>query len=147
MFGRWISMWLGQHLVAEARGVFFALVLVLRWLVALAGVTGVTALIYHVGTPRRQSWLVALPGAVMATLLWFVTTLAFGWYVTRFANYGAVYGSLGAGIALLFWLYIVFLSVLCGAEFNVQVRRPGVAGGMAGSAERRPGSVERRVDA
>jgi membrane protein len=40
------------------------------------------------------------------------------------ANYSAVYGSLGAGIALLFWLYIVFLSVLCGAEFNEQYARP-----------------------
>jgi uncharacterized BrkB/YihY/UPF0761 family membrane protein len=40
--------------------------------------------------------------------------------VTRFANYSEVYGSLGAGIALLFWLYIISLSVLCGAEFNAQ---------------------------
>lgn len=56
----------------------------------------------------------------MATLMWFFTTLLFGWYVTRFANYSEVYGPLGAGIALLFWLYIISLSVLCGAEFNAQ---------------------------
>jgi membrane protein len=61
-----------------------------------------------------------LPGALVATALWFLTTLVFGWYVTRFANYSQVYGSLGAGIALLFWLYIVFLSLLIGAEFNAQ---------------------------
>jgi membrane protein len=61
-----------------------------------------------------------VPGAVLATGMWFLTTLAFGWYVTRFANYSEVYGSLGAGIALLFWLYIVSLCVLCGAEFNAQ---------------------------
>ena len=128
MFGRWISLWLGDFLAAEVRGAFFALVLALRWLVALAGVAGVTALIYHVGSPKRQSWLGTLPGAVMATLLWFLTTLTFGWYVTRFANYSAVYGSLGVGIALLLWLYIVFLSVLCGAEFNVQVRRSRAEG-------------------
>jgi membrane protein len=65
-------------------------------------------------------WWAVLPGAVAATAMWFLTTLAFGWYVTRFANYSEVYGSLGAGIALLFWLYIVSLSVLCGAEFNAQ---------------------------
>jgi len=57
----------------------------------------------------------------VATAIWFVTTLVFGWYVTRVANYSQVYGSLGAGIALLFWLYFVFLSVLVGAEFNAQV--------------------------
>ncbi len=56
----------------------------------------------------------------MATAMWFATTLVFGWYVTRLANYSEVYGSLGAAIALLFWLYIVSLSVLCGAEFNAQ---------------------------
>lgn len=69
---------------------------------------------------ESRSWRAILPGAVMATAMWFLTTLAFGWYVTRFANYSEVYGSLGAGIALLFWLYIVSLSVLCGAEFNAQ---------------------------
>jgi membrane protein len=52
--------------------------------------------------------------------MWFPSTLIFGWYVTRFANYSQVYGSLGAGIALLFWLYIISLSVLCGAEFNTE---------------------------
>ncbi len=71
-------------------------------------------------TLATRSWRTTLPGAVMATAMWFLTTLAFGWYVTRFANYSEVYGPLGAGIALLFWLYIVSLSVLCGAEFNAQ---------------------------
>jgi membrane protein len=73
-----------------------------------------------VATRVARSWHTILPGAVMATAMWFLTTLAFGWYVTRFANYSEVYGSLGAGIALLFWLYIISLSVLCGAEFNAQ---------------------------
>jgi membrane protein len=68
----------------------------------------------------HRSWQKILPGAVMATAMWFLTTLCFAWYVTRFANYSEVYGPLGAGIALLFWLYIVSLSVLCGAEFNAQ---------------------------
>lgn len=71
-------------------------------------------------TLAPQTWRAILPGAVMATAMWFLTTISFGWYVTRFANYSEVYGSLGAGIALLFWLYIVSLSVLCGAEFNAQ---------------------------
>jgi membrane protein len=70
--------------------------------------------------PVARSWWAILPGAVMATAMWFLTTLIFGWYLTRFANYSEVYGSLGAGIALLFWLYIISLSVLCGAEFNAQ---------------------------
>jgi membrane protein len=83
------------------------------------------AVIYHMGTPIRQPWRRVLPGAIAATVMWFVTTLAFGWYVTRFANYAQVYGSLGAGIALLFWLFIVSLSVLFGAEFNFEFHLHG----------------------
>ncbi len=120
VFGRFITEWLAEHLAVSFRPAFFALALAVRWTISLAGVAGLTALIYHMGTPRRQNWMKSLPGAIVATSLWFLITLLFGWYVTRVANYSAVYGSLGAGIALLFWLYIVFLSVLCGAEFNQQ---------------------------
>ena len=49
-------------------------------------------------------------------MMWFIATVAFGWYVTRFANYSQVYGSLGVGIALLFWLNIISLCVLTGAS-------------------------------
>ena len=129
VFGRWITELVAAHLFVSVQPAFFAIAFAVRWTTALAGVVGLTALIYHLGTPRsasestRASWTATLPGAVVATAMWFVTTLLFGWYVTRVANYSAVYGSLGAGIALLFWLYIVFLSVLCGAEFNEQYAR------------------------
>ena len=121
IFGQAITVRSGGYLSTTVRPVFYGAALVVRWTVALAGVAGLTALIYHMGTPKRQSWLRTLPGAVLATLMWFVATLIFGWYVTRFANYSQVYGSLGVGVALLFWLYLVFLSVLFGAEFNEQV--------------------------
>ena len=58
------------------------------------------------------------PGAIAATLLWFPATLAFGWYVTRIADYSMFYGSFGAGIATLVWLYISSFSALLGAELN-----------------------------
>ena len=120
VFGGMLSEHTAVYLAPVFRPAFFTLALALRWVISLAGVTGVTASIYHVGIPVRRSWKRAIPGALVATTIWFVSTLVFGWYVTRFANYSLVYGSLGAGIALLFWLYLVFLSVLCGAEFNMQ---------------------------
>jgi membrane protein len=69
---------------------------------------------------RGLSWRASLPGAALATALWFGATLLFGFYVTRFANYGRVYGSLGAAIALMVWLYMIALTVLIGAEFNAR---------------------------
>ncbi len=130
VFGRWMTEMVAYHLASEVKPAFFGVALAVRWTISLTGVVGLTALIYHLGTPRTaddpmgESWVKTLPGAIVATAMWFVTTLSFGWYVTRVANYSAVYGSLGAGIALLFWLYIIFLSVLCGAEFNQQYARP-----------------------
>ena len=50
--------------------------------------------------------------------VWFPATLAFGWYVTRIADYSMFYGSFGAGIATLVWLYITSFSALLGAELN-----------------------------
>ncbi len=105
----------------SARAPVFVVALLLRWAVAVIGSVGLLALLYHMGTPMQQTWKHTLPGAIAATAMWFLSTLAFGWYVTRFANYSQVYGSLGAGIALLFWLFLIALSILCGAEFNAQL--------------------------
>jgi membrane protein len=120
VFGHLITEWLTLHLIPSARAPVYTAALLLRWVVALTGSIGIIGLIYHMGTPMQQSWKRVLPGAIVSTAMWFISTLIFGWYVTRFANYSQVYGSLGAGIALLFWLYIISLSVLCGAEFNTE---------------------------
>jgi membrane protein len=121
VFGQWITLGIAARLFPEASPVFFVVSAAIRWTVALAGVAGSTSIVYHLATPTQRDWGRSLPGAALATAMWFVTTLGFGWYVTRFANYAVIYGSLGAGIALLIWLSIIFLSVLVGAEFNHQL--------------------------
>ena len=121
VFGHLITLWLAMHVAPMIRATVYVAAVLIRWSVALTGSVGLIALLYHMGTPSRQPWRSTLPGAVVATLMWFLSTLAFGLYVTRFANYSRVYGSLGAGIALLVWLYIISFSILCGAEFNAQI--------------------------
>jgi membrane protein len=88
-----------------------------------------------------RGWNRTLPGAIVATVAWFGITLSFGWYVTRFANYSQVYGPLGAGIALLVWLYIVFFSVLLGAEFNAQFRSSSHAPPVPGTNPDAPNAI------
>jgi membrane protein len=134
VFGHAVSLWLVSIIGPQARAPIYMATLLLRWAIALGASVGLIALLYHMGVPDMRAtsrsttftapevprwWWTSLPGAVLATALWFPATLIFGWYVTRFTNYSEVYGPLGAGIALLFWLYIISLSVLCGAEFNV----------------------------
>jgi uncharacterized BrkB/YihY/UPF0761 family membrane protein len=59
-----------------------------------------------------------LPASILATWAWFVATAIFGWYLRHYADYSIIYGSLGAAIALLVWMYIISVIVLVGAEFN-----------------------------
>jgi membrane protein len=120
VFGHITTVWLALHVMASVRTPVYFLAVLIRWSVSLAGSIGITCLIYHMGSPMQQSWKRTLPGAFFSTAMWFIATLVFGLYVTRFANYSQVYGSLGAGIALLFWLYIISLCVLYGAEFNTE---------------------------
>lgn len=118
VFGHIITAWIAMHAMPSVRTPVLIIALIIRWVVALAGSVGLIALIYHMSTPTRQPWRTVIPGAITATAMWFPATLIFGWYVTRFANYSRVYGSLGVAIALLFWLDIISLCVICGAEFN-----------------------------
>jgi membrane protein len=121
VFGHQIEIWMIDNADHELRSYVLLLWRMVRW--AIAVMTGVAVLtaIYHFGTPRTHHWRCCLPGAAMATLTWFLSTLAYGWYVTRFAVYMTVYGSLAAVIATLVWLYITSLSILIGAEFNAQI--------------------------
>ena len=98
-----------------------------RWSIAILCTAVVLAVIYRFGTPRRQTWRDVLPGAIMSAVIWFITTLVFGWYVTRFADYSIVYGSLGSAVATLVWLYITALAVFLGAEYNAQVEADRMA--------------------
>lgn len=120
-FGNQIETWISLRVMGELRPILFLVWMVVRWAIALLTSVLVLALIYHFAIPRTQTWRRVLPGAALATALWFPITLIFGWYVTHYANYTAIYGSLAAAIALLVWLYILSLLVLLGAEFNATV--------------------------
>jgi membrane protein len=93
----------------------------IRWLIATLTSIAVIALIYHNAVPRTQPWHSVIPGATLATAMWFSATLLFGFYLRHYADYSIIYGSLGAAIALLVWMYMVSLIVLVGAEFNAML--------------------------
>ena len=118
VFGHQIEHWMVENAVHELRHAVLFFWRMVRWAIAL--VTSVTVLgaLYHFGTKRKEHWSHVMPGALAATMVWFPATLAFGWYVTMFANYSRFYGPFGAGIATLVWLYLTSFSALLGAELN-----------------------------
>ena len=121
IFGHQIEGWMIERANYELRSYVLVLWMMVRWTIAIVTCVAVLTVIYHFGTPHPNSWKWVVPGALVATVLWFVTTLIFGWYVTRFADYSVVYGSLGTGIATLVWLYITSVAVLYGGEFNASI--------------------------
>jgi membrane protein len=94
---------------------------IVRWLIAIVTSVAVIALIYHNAVPRTQPWHSVLPGASLATVMWFIVTTIFGWYLQNYADYSVIYGSLGVAIALLVWMYLISLVILIGAEFNAML--------------------------
>jgi membrane protein len=90
----------------------------IRWLIATLTSIAVIALIYHHAVPRTQPWHSVMPGALLATILWFSTTVLFRAYLQHFGDFATIYGSLGVAMALLVWMYLISLVVLVGAEFN-----------------------------
>jgi len=120
-FGSRIEARIIFHLNHEYSYLILFMWTVIRWLIAGLTSIAVIALIYHNAVPRTQPWHSVLPGATLATAVWFAATALFGWYLQRYADYSIIYGSLGVGIALLVWMYMISLIILVGAEFNAMI--------------------------
>ena len=102
----------------------------LRWPILFFVTLFMLALIYRFGPSRENpKWQWITAGSLFATLLWLLASYGFSYYVSHFANYDRMYGSLGAVIVLLFWLYLSFYIVLLGAEINAEVERWTESGG------------------
>lgn len=99
-----------------------------RWVVGIGVVMVALGIVYRFGPNRRgrrPKWIT--PGAVVATLLWMVVSIAFGVYLHNFAHYNEVYGSLGAAVALLMWFYLSAYVVLMGGCLNAAIEAGGAA--------------------
>ena len=94
-----------------------------RYLVAFAATSSLTAILYFYGPYRKQRWSCVWPGAILATILWLLATVVFGWYVRNITNYNVLYGSVGTSIALLIWMYLLAAIALFGCEFNAEYER------------------------
>lgn len=107
----------------ELQGAVARVSAALRFLLALGTVVLVTGLLYHFGPARPRRWRGVWPGAMLATALWLLVTLVFGWYVRNIANYNVFYGSIGAVVALIVWMYLLAVIALIGCEFNAELDR------------------------
>ena len=109
-------------------GLIASLVGYLRWPIGAAALLSAFAVVYALAprrTPRPgdRSLRSVLPGALVGTALWFAVSLLFTAYVSNFGSYDKTYGTLGALISLLIWLWLGNLAFLLGALFNAETER------------------------
>jgi membrane protein len=91
----------------------------IRWPLVVMCLIGAIDQLYFIGPAVRPRWRWITPGAVVAVLGWIAASLGFSAYVRHFGSYNATYGSIGAVIILLSWMYMTAFFILLGAEINV----------------------------
>ena len=114
---------------------------ILQWPVVFALVSVALAFLNYFGPDADQDWAWVSPGAVVATGLWLVASLAFKFYVANFANYNKTYGSLGGIIVLMLWFYMSGVAILVGAEMNAEIEHASPHGKNPG--EKVPGQKKK----
>jgi membrane protein len=128
--GRWVA-----DLVGLGRG-FEVTWNVVRWPVIVGLLVVAMALLYYVAPDVEQAWTWITPGSACAVLGWLLASLGFAFYVNRFGSYNATYGSIGAVIILLTWMYVTGLFVLIGGEINAEIAHASASGKEPGEKQR-----------
>jgi membrane protein len=94
-----------------------------KWFLFILVVAIISCVIYYVGPARRQRVKAVIPGAILSSMLWGIVTLGFNIYVDKFGSYNRVYGSIGAFIVLLLWMYLTSFAFIIGGELNAELER------------------------
>lgn len=120
LVGSWAAHYVGAHYgLGEASIIAWRTVQII---VALALVVLSFSLIYYYGPDlEEQHWYWITPGSLLGVFLWIAASFAFRAYLHFFNSYSRTYGSLGAAMILLMWLYITGFAFLIGGEINAQI--------------------------
>ena len=117
---------------------------ILQWPVVLATMLFAFAMIYYFAPDvRDQKWVWITPGAVLGVVLWLLVSFGFRLYLDYFDSYSKTYGSLGAVIILMLWLFFTGAAVLIGGEVNAEIEHAAAEAGVSdakGEGERQAGS-------
>jgi membrane protein len=107
-----------------------------RWPALLVVIITGLAVLYRYGPSRdKAEWRWITPGSIFAALVWIVASMLFSWYVSNFANYNETYGSLGAVIGFMTWMWLSTTIVLVGAEVNAEIEHQTKKDTTAGPAQ------------
>ena len=95
-----------------------------RWPLLLLIVLFGLAVLYRYGPSRREPrWQWISVGSAFAAIAWLISSALLSWYLSSFADYNATYGSLGAGIGMMMWMWISAIVILFGAQLNSEIEQ------------------------
>jgi membrane protein len=98
------------------------IITIARWPALLLAVVLALAVLYRFGPSRdKVEWKWLTPGSILAAVVWLVASMLFSWYVANFGSYNETYGSLGAAIGFMTWMWLSTTIVLVGAELNAEI--------------------------
>jgi membrane protein len=126
LYGGDIAEFVGQH--TGLSNITLLAWKVLQWPVALFFVIYALALIYYWGPDARHDWQWITPGSMVALVTWIAASVLFRVYLHFYNSYSKSYGSLGAVMVLLLWLYITGLAILVGGEINSEIENAATGG-------------------
>jgi membrane protein len=107
-----------------------------KWPVLLVTIAFGIALIYRYGPSRKEpQWRWVSWGSALAALLWLATSILFSWYAGHFGNYDKTYGSLGAAVGLMTWMWLSFVVILIGAELDAEMEHQTARDTTSGAAK------------
>ncbi len=92
-----------------------------RFILLLIVVLLAIAALYNFGPAKRRQWRFISPGSILATLLILLSSMGFSYYVSTFAQYNKLYGSIGTLMVILIWIYINSLVLIIGFELNASI--------------------------
>ena len=99
-----------------------------RWPLLFVILLVALSVLYRFGPNRPAArWEWTGVGTLAAALLWIAGSAALSWYLSNFGNYSATYGSLGAAIGLMMWMWMSAIIVLLGAELNSEIEHQATA--------------------
>lgn len=120
IFGQFTIKWL-YHQAAMLEAYEFYLILFLRFLIMLLGFLLSISAIYYLAPSIQDRWKFISPGSTLAAILCLAASFLFSTYITDFGTYNKLYGSIGALIALMIWLYMLSVIILLGFTLNASI--------------------------
>jgi membrane protein len=121
VFGPMLSAWIGR--TTDDQTLVSWIWWAAEWPLLIGALLAILTMMLWLAPAKRPSWQVLIPGALLATVIWIVSSAGFAFFTATYGTYNKTWGSLSAVIVTLIWMWLTALALLLGAELNAEAAR------------------------